>query len=288
MPEQQQADGPTATSANNPAGLPTLVIIPTYNERENIATMLEQLHAANPGVDVLIADDNSPDGTGAIADQLAETDPRISVMHRPGKQGLGAAYISGFQWALERGYEVVVEMDADGSHRAVDLPSLLAEIPKHDLVLGSRWVPGGSVENWPKHRKWLSRGGNLYARTALKVDLNDATGGFRAFRAATLRDLDLEAVQSQGYCFQVDLAYRTAQQGKQVAEVPITFVEREHGTSKMSNKIVAEALYLVTLWGIRDRFARGRQRLTVAKQRRALRKQGGQTASGSPRRGSSQ
>jgi dolichol-phosphate mannosyltransferase len=225
-----------------------LVIIPTYNERENLPWIVPAVLSAAP-VEVLVADDNSPDGTGDIADELAAGDERIHVLHRAGKEGLGAAYLAGFAWALERGYDVVVEMDADGSHRPADLPLLLAAIPRADLVLGSRWVPGGTVVNWPKSREILSRGGNTYARLMLKVPLADATGGFRAFRADTLRAIDLHQVGSQGYVFQVDMANRVLQKGMRVVEVPITFVEREHGTSKMSRKIVGEAMWQVTRWG---------------------------------------
>lgn len=236
----------------------TLVIIPTYNERENLPVIVAGVRAAAPEVEILIADDSSPDGTGQIADGLAASDPAVHVLHRAGKEGLGAAYLAGFAWALERDYDVIVEMDADGSHRPSDLPLLLAEIPHADLVLGSRWVPGGEVVNWPKSREVLSRGGNLYTRLALGVPLRDATGGFRAFRAETLRGLDLSNVSSQGYCFQVDLAYRSVERGFVVHEVPITFVERTVGTSKMSQRIVGEALWRVTVWGAQARSRQAR------------------------------
>ena len=225
-----------------------LVIIPTYNELQNVGRIVPAVLEAAP-VDVLIADDNSPDGTGRAADELAAADPRIHVLHRERKEGLGAAYLAGFDWGLERGYDVLVEMDADGSHRPQDLPRLLAALTDADLVLGSRWVPGGEVVNWPKSRKWLSRGGNSYARIMLQIPLRDATGGFRAFRAATLRAIDLQDVDSQGYVFQVDLAQRALDRGLRVVEVPITFVEREVGTSKMSRSIVGEAMWRVTVWG---------------------------------------
>jgi dolichol-phosphate mannosyltransferase len=225
-----------------------LVIIPTYNERENVNWIVPAVLAAAP-VDVLIADDNSPDGTGQLADDLAAREPRVHVLHRPGKEGLGAAYLAGFAWGLERNYDVLVEMDADGSHRPQDLPRLLAALVDADLVLGSRWVAGGSVVNWPKSREVLSRGGNTYARRMLRIPLRDATGGFRAFRAETLRAIDLATVDSQGYIFQVDLAYRALDRGLRVVEVPIVFVEREHGTSKMSRSIVGEAMWRVTVWG---------------------------------------
>ena len=227
-----------------------VVCLPTYNERENLERMLHAL--GEHDVRVLVIDDNSPDGTGEIADRLAAADSRISVLHRRGKEGLGAAYLAGFAWALERGYGVVVEMDADGSHPPEALPAMLERLRTADLVLGSRWVPGGRVVNWPRSRELLSRGGNLYTRLMLGVPMRDATAGYRAFRAATLRGLDLQGVQSQGYCFQVDLSRRTVRAGFRIAEVPITFVERERGESKMSQAIVTEALWRVTVWGLRD------------------------------------
>lgn len=232
-----------------------LVIIPTYNELENVGWIVPAVLAAAP-VDVLVADDNSPDGTGDRADEMAAADDRVHVLHRPGKQGLGAAYLAGFAWGLERGYDVLVEMDADGSHRPQDLPRLLAALADADLVLGSRWVPGGSVVNWPKSREVLSRGGNTYARRMLRIPLRDATGGFRAFRADALRAIDLDSVDSQGYIFQVDLAFRALDRGLRVVEVPIVFVEREHGVSKMSRAIVGEAMWRVTTWGYRLRTGR--------------------------------
>jgi dolichol-phosphate mannosyltransferase len=176
------------------------------------------------------------------------------VLHRAGKAGLGAAYLAGFAWGLERGYDVLVEMDADGSHQPEQLPTLLTRLADADMVLGSRWVRGGRVLNWPVHRKVISRGGTTYARLALGVRIRDITGGFRAFRADALRSLDLQDVASQGYCFQIDLAWRAVQRGLRVVEVPITFVERERGQSKMSGAIVRESLVLVTAWGLRHRF----------------------------------
>lgn len=231
-----------------------LVIIPTYNEIDNLPVIVERLREAVPEADVLVADDNSPDGTGRLADQIASRDGHVHVLHRQGKEGLGRAYLAGFAWGLDRGYDVLVEMDADGSHRPEELPRLLAALEHADLVLGSRWVPGGEVVNWPWSREVLSRGGSLYTRLALGIRTRDATGGFRAFRAQTLRDLDLDSVQSNGYCFQVDLLWRTLQRGKVVREVPITFVEREAGTSKMSNRIVVEALTKVGQWGVQERW----------------------------------
>jgi dolichol-phosphate mannosyltransferase len=230
-----------------------LVVIPTFNERDNIERIVGRARAAVPAADILVADDNSPDGTGELADKLAADDPHVHVLHRPGKQGLGAAYLAGFRWALERDYDVLVEMDADGSHRPEDLPRMLVALEDADLVLGSRYVPGGTVVNWPWHRLVLSRGGNTYARLALGVPIRDITGGYRAFRSQTLRGLGLDHVESQGYCFQVDLAWRAVRGGFRVVEVPITFVERELGTSKMSGSVVREALWRVTEWGVASR-----------------------------------
>lgn len=256
-----------------------LVIIPTYNELENIRLITERVRKAMPDAHILIADDNSPDGTGAVADELVGKDDHIHVLHRLGKEGLAAAYMAGFAWGLERGYGVLVEMDADGSHQPEQLPQLVAALADADLVLGSRWVPGGAVENWPLHRKILSRGGNLYTRVLLDVELKDATGGFRAFRASTLRALNLDEVASQGYCFQVDLARRVVAAGMKVVEVPITFVERTYGASKMSNKIVVEALWLVTVWGATERVDKARAALA---KRRSKRQQSASEASSTP------
>ena len=226
-----------------------LVIIPTYNESESLPGVLERLRRAVPDAHILVADDNSPDGTGDLADALAAQDDHVHVLHRAGKEGLGKAYLAGFAWALERGYDVIVEMDADGSHRPEELPRLLAQIPHADVVLGSRWVPGGSVVNWPASRRVLSQGGSLYTRLALGIPTRDATGGYRAYRASALRSLDLDTVESNGYCFQIYLLWRALQRGLVVREVPITFVEREAGTSKMSGRIVREALVNVGRWG---------------------------------------
>lgn len=235
---------------------PVLVIIPTFNEAENIERIVSRVRAATPGDHVLVVDDASPDGTGQIADRLASDDGQVHVMHRPGKQGLGAAYIAGFRWGLARDYGVFVEMDADGSHQPEQLPQLLAALAGADLVLGSRWVPGGHVLNWPASRKVLSRAGNRYVRVMLGIPLRDATGGFRAYRRRVLESIGLDTVASQGYCFQVDLAWRALKEGFRVVEVPITFVEREHGTSKMSRAVVAEALWRVSLWGLQHRLGR--------------------------------
>lgn len=232
-----------------------LVIIPTYNEAENVGPITARLRAAVPQADILIADDNSPDGTGRLADELAAADDHIKVMHRPGKQGLGAAYLAGFDWGLERGYDVLVEFDADGSHKPEQLPSLLERLKTADAVKGSRWVPGGRVVNWPKSRELLSRGGNLWVRLWLGLPLGDATGGFAAWRATTLRGMDLAGVEAHGYGFQVDLAWRAIRNGFTVAEVPIEFADRQFGDSKMSQRIVVEAMVLTTRWGIAHRWA---------------------------------
>ncbi|MEV8552826.1 polyprenol monophosphomannose synthase [Streptomyces glaucescens] len=230
-----------------------LVIIPTYNEAENIKAIVGRVREAVPEAHVLVADDNSPDGTGKLADELAAADDQVHVLHRKGKEGLGAAYLAGFRWGMERDYGVLIEMDADGSHQPEELPRLLTALKGADLVLGSRWVPGGRVVNWPKSREFISRGGSLYSRIALDLPLRDITGGYRAFRAETLRGLGLDDVASQGYCFQVDLARRAIKAGYHVVEVPITFVERELGDSKMSRDILVEALWRVTTWGVGER-----------------------------------
>jgi len=233
-----------------------LVVIPTYDEAANIERTLRRTRDAVPDADVLVVDDTSPDGTGEVAERWAAADAAVHVLHRTGRRGLGAAYVAAFRWALDRGFDVVVEMDADGSHQPEELPRLLNALRDADVVLGSRWVDGGSVRNWPRSRIALSRGGNTYARLALGLPLRDATGGFRCFRRTTLEALDLDGVSSQGYCFQVDLAWRAVRRGCRVVEVPITFVEREQGSSKMSRAIVAEALWRVTAWGATRRFGR--------------------------------
>ncbi|MBG6218264.1 dolichol-phosphate mannosyltransferase [Arthrobacter sp. CAN_A6] len=233
-----------------------VTIIPTFNEIESLPLTLARLRKAVPESDVLIVDDNSPDGTGDFADDAAASDPQVFVLHRAGKAGLGAAYIAGFRWGLDRDYDVLVEMDADGSHRPEELPSLLAAVDSADLVIGSRWVPGGSVVNWPAHRKLLSRGGSTYSRAMLGLPVRDITAGFRAFRRETLESLDLASVESVGYGFQVDMTFRVARLGKTITEVPITFVERELGASKMSGNIVFEAIGNVTKWGLSARWAK--------------------------------
>jgi dolichol-phosphate mannosyltransferase len=241
------------------------MVVPTYDERENLAWIVGRLRAAVPSVDVLVVDDGSPDGTGALADELAEADPQVSVLHRTGKAGLGAAYLHGFTVALERGYDVVGEMDADGSHQPEQLPLLLDALRDADLVIGSRWVPGGSVVNWPLSRKALSVGGNLYARVLLGIPLRDVTAGFRLFRRSTLETIDLDSVRSAGYIFQTDLAFRTVRAGLRVVEVPIEFVERVRGESKMSRDVATESLRRITTWGLRER---SRQVADVVSRRR--------------------
>jgi dolichol-phosphate mannosyltransferase len=248
----------------------TIVVIPTYDERATLPTVLRRLSRALPEAHVLVVDDDSPDGTGALADELATADGRIHVLHRAAKTGLGAAYVAGFHWALQRGYDIVGEMDADGSHAPEDLPRLLHALVDAsagtgaDVVLGSRYVPGGRVVNWPQYRQWLSRGGNYYSRVALGVGIRDVTGGFRAYRRPVLECLDLSTVASQGYCFQVDLAWRAVRAGFAVVEVPITFTEREQGQSKMNGTIVREALWRVTVWGVQRRLEWLRRRPDLA------------------------
>ncbi|MEU7816265.1 polyprenol monophosphomannose synthase [Pseudonocardia sp. NPDC049154] len=238
---------------------PVLVVIPTYEERENLGRVVARLNAAVPAADILVVDDASPDGTGELAEEMAAADPRVRVLHREGKSGLGAAYLAGFRHALSGEHQVVVEMDADGSHAPEDLPALLAALEEGagaDLVLGSRYVPGGEVVNWPAHREWLSRGANLYARLALGADVRDITAGYRVYRRQVLEQLDLDSVISQGYCFQIDLAWRALQAGFRVVEVPITFTERQIGSSKMDGAVMLEAFVNVARWGFEHRFRR--------------------------------
>lgn len=227
-----------------------LIVMPTYNERQNLEIIAGRIREAVPDADLLVVDDNSPDGTGDLADKLAEKDSRVQVMHRTEKAGLGRAYVAGFTWALDGGYDLIVEMDADGSHRPEDLPRLLATSGEADAVIGSRYVPGGTVVNWPVSRQVLSFGANLYTRIMLGVRVKDATGGFRVYRAATLRKIDLSGIQSAGYCFQVDMTLRVLQGGMSIKEVPITFVERERGASKMSRSVILESFVRIARWGI--------------------------------------
>lgn len=237
-----------------------LVVIPTYNERENLALIVDRVRRAVPRASVLVVDDASPDGTGELAEELASADAAVHVLHRAGKAGLGAAYLEAFAWALERGFDPIVQLDADGSHRPEELPALLAALDDDgasvDLVIGSRWVPGGRIENWPKRREWLSRGGSAYVRGLLRLPTRDTTAGYRVFRADALRRMPLADVHTRGYGFQVDMLWQAHEAGLVVAEVPVTFVERVHGRSKMTIGIVAEAMARVTGWGIRSRFGR--------------------------------
>jgi dolichol-phosphate mannosyltransferase len=230
-----------------------VMVVPTYNEADNLAWIVERVRTAQPDVHVLVADDNSPDGTGKIADELAAADDHVRVLHRTQKGGLGAAYKHGFQVALDAGFDVIGEMDADGSHQPEQLHLLLDALADADLVIGSRWVPGGSVVNWPRRREALSRGGNLYVRALLGVKVNDATAGFRLFRRSALEAIDLDSVQSTGYVFQTDMVVRCLRRGLRVREVPIEFVERVRGDSKMSGRVAAESLARITSWGLRER-----------------------------------
>ena len=242
----------------------TVIIIPTYNELETLPEAVKAVRIAVPDANILIVDDNSPDGTGAKADALASADPFVHVLHRAEKTGLGDAYLAGFAWALEHGFEIIVEMDADGSHPASRLGALIGAVSAPTvpgahypgLAIGSRWVKGGSVVNWPAHRLFLSRGANAYARIALGINVKDSTAGFRAFRAEVLRGIHLEEVNSHGYCFQIDLTLRVLDAGYTVVELPIEFKERETGESKMSKNIVVEAMKSVTAWGWQRRFGK--------------------------------
>jgi dolichol-phosphate mannosyltransferase len=237
-----------------------LVVIPTYDEAENVGPIVGRVRAAVPEAHVLVVDDGSPDGTGDLADALAAEDDHVAVLHRTEKAGLGAAYIAGFRQALADGFDVAVEMDADGSHAPEELPRLLSALRTADLVIGSRWVPGGETRNWPVSRQVISRGGNLYARTLLRFPVRDATAGFRAFRRPVLETLKLDEVASQGYCFQIDLAWKTWRDGYTVVEVPITFAEREVGQSKMNRAIVTEALWRVAGWAVTNRSRSARRK----------------------------
>lgn len=238
-----------------------LVLVPTYNEVESLPTILRRLGEAVPDADILVLDDSSPDGTGELADQWAADDARVHVLHRTRKEGLGAAYLAGFRWGLERDYDALVEIDADGSHPPSVLPQMITAAATADLVIGSRWVPGGRVQNWPKQRELLSRGANLYTRLLLGMQVRDATAGYRVYRADALRSLSLQDVSSAGYCFQIDLTWRATQAGMRIVEVPITFVEREVGVSKMSKDIMRESLVNITAWGLRHRAEQVRQLL---------------------------
>ena len=226
-----------------------LVIVPTYNERENLPRLVPAILEQGESFHLLVVDDNSPDGTGEIADALAAADPRVNVLHRDGKRGLGTAYVAGFKWALERGYDYIFEMDADFSHDANDLPRLLEGAMRGDCAVGSRWVPGGGTENWSLLRTLISRGGSVYAKMILGVPVNDLTSGFKCFSAYVLRQLDLDSIQSNGYGFQVEVNYRCHRLGFRIVEVPIRFVDRRVGKSKMNAGIVVEAAGVV--WKLR-------------------------------------
>lgn len=235
------------------------VVMPTYNERENIEPTLAALFEWNPGVHVLVVDDNSPDGTGEVAGAISAGDTRMHVLHRDGKNGLGPAYLAGFGWALQRGYATLCSMDMDGSHRAQDLHAMLqivAADPTIDLVIGSRRIPGGRTEGWSRHRNWISSAGSWYARTMLGLGVRDMTSGLRAYRARILRASNLRSVEANGYVFQIDMTRRVAMAGGNIAEAPIVFPERVHGRSKMGIGIVAEAMWRVTGWGLRRLFER--------------------------------
>ena len=231
----------------------TVVVIPTYNERDNIEPLVASLRERHPSVDVLIVDDNSPDGTGEAADALAAADESVHVLHRDRKEGIGVAYRAGFEWGLARGYERFVEMDADGSHDPVDLGRLLNASYGADLVIGSRWVRGGRVVDWPGYRRLISRAGTKYARLMLSLPVQDATAGYRVLSRRAVERLDLASVASHGYCFQIDVTRRVRGAGLPIVEVPVTFVERQRGSSKMTASIVIEALWRVTMWGLSRR-----------------------------------
>ncbi len=229
---------------------PSLIVVPTYNERENVRDVAGRLLAALPGVELLFVDDNSPDGTGAVLDELAAAEPRLHVLHRAGKLGLGTAYVEGFGWGLARGYERLFQMDADGSHDPRYLPALLALVEDGaDVAIGSRYVPGGGTANWGLGRRLLSRGGSLYARTILGIDIRDVTAGFMCWRRAALEAIELATIGSNGYSFQIEMKYRALRKGLRVVETPIVFVDRRVGQSKMSRAIFAEALLKV--WALR-------------------------------------
>lgn len=248
---------PAAAAVERPSRR-TLVIIPTYNELENLPLIVGRVTKAQPDVHILVVDDGSPDGTGKLAEELAGADPaRIHVMHRTAKDGLGAAYLAAFDWGLSRGYSVLVEMDADGSHAPEQLYRLLDAVDNGaDVAIGSRYVDGGTVRNWPWRRMVLSKTANTYARLLLGVGINDITAGYRAYRREVLEKIDLTAVDSKGYCFQVDLTWRSINAGFTVAEVPITFTERELGVSKMSGSNIREAMVKTAQWGIGGRVDR--------------------------------
>lgn len=241
----------------------TLIIIPTYNEVENLPPLLKEIFEHSPETDVLIVDDNSPDGTGELADEIHNENPKVYVIHRSGKLGLGTAYIAGFKYAIEHDYDAAFEMDADFSHDPKYLPDFLKTIEQADLVIGSRYIRGGSTPNWSLLRRFISGGGNIYARFMLGMPVRDATAGFRCYRTHVLRSIDLDTVQSQGYAFQIEMAYRVTQHGFRIVEIPISFLDRRVGQSKMSRKIFIEGF----IWVLRARFSRQYARhLTTAPQ----------------------
>lgn len=232
----------------------SLVVVPTYQEAANVERFLRAVRAAAPEADLLVCDDNSPDGTGDLAEETAAELGRVEVLHRPAKEGLGAAYRQGFRWGLDQGYDVIVQMDCDFSHDPAVIPVLLEAVADGvDCAIGSRYVPGGSTPGWPLHRRMLSRYGNRYTAACLKLGIKDATGGFRAYRNTTLETIEIDSTKANGYAFQSEVAFRMVQAGLKLRELPITFVDREYGTSKMSVKIMAESMARVTSWGVRSR-----------------------------------
>lgn len=235
----------------------TLVCVPTYQEADNVDRFLRAVRSSVPEVELLVCDDNSPDGTGDIAEKTAAELGRAHVLHRPGKEGLGAAYREGFRWGLDQGYDVIIQMDCDFSHDPAMIPQLLEAVRDGvDCAIGSRYVPGGSTPGWPLHRRMLSKYGNLYTAGVLRLGIKDATGGFRAYRNTTLETIDIDSTRANGYAFQSEVALRMVQAGLRLEEIPITFVDREYGTSKMSVKIMAESMARVTTWGVRARLGR--------------------------------
>lgn len=245
-------------TASYRCGVLSVVVVPTYQEAENIGPLLRAVRAVAPQTDVVVLDDNSPDGTGKLAEEVADELGRITVLHRPAKEGLGAAYRQGFAWALARPYDVIVQMDCDLSHDPAELPALIGLVASGevDCAVGSRYVPGGSTPNWPVHRRMLSRYGNRYTAAVLGLPVNDVTSGFRAYRSVALRAIHPETTRSNGYAFMSELARRLIGENCIFEEHPITFVDRTHGASKMSVTIMVESLTLVTAWGVRQRVAR--------------------------------